>query len=247
MVKLASTSAGAGPTLAFHAGDSIFKEGDPGESLFIVEEGQVELVGGAGHQRIALLGAGDVFGELAVLESQPRDFGARAVTEVKVLRVDRAALEPLLRSPEVGLLMVHRLARRLHEARLPGAAAAAPAAEPARAKPPTVQAAPREGRFVHEASGTEFALPGDAKVMVGRSAKGHVPDVDLTPVDHDRSLSRRHAAVWREGITYMVAEETGVANGTFVNGKRIGPGEATALKDGDKVAFGLVKLVFRLA
>ena len=242
MVKLASTSAGTGPTLTFRAGDSVFKEGDPGESLFILEEGQVELVAGGDHKRVALLGPGDVFGELAVLESQPRDCGARAVTDAKVLRVDRGALEPLLRSPEVGLLMVHRLARRLHEARLPGTAAA----EPARAKPATVQAAPRLGKFVHEQTGTEFALPGDARVMVGRSAKGHVPDVDLTPVDNDRSLSRRHAAVWREGITYMVCEETGVANGTFVNGKRIGPSEPTALKDGDKVTFGLVKLVFRL-
>jgi pSer/pThr/pTyr-binding forkhead associated (FHA) protein len=138
--------------------------------------------------------------------------------------------------------MLHRLARRLHELRLPAEPARA---RPAEVKPSTVQAVPREGKLVHEATGSEFALTG-ARVMLGRSAKGHVPDVDLTAVDNDRSLSRRHAAVWREGPTYFVCEETGVANGTFVNGRRIGSGEPTALKDGDKVTFGLVKLVFHL-
>jgi hypothetical protein len=240
MVKLASST--GSHSAAFRAGDSIFREGDPGDGLFIVEEGEVELTGG-GQKRIARLGPGDVFGELAVLEGRPRECGARAVSDLKLVRVDPGALEPLLReSPDVALLLLRRLARRLHEARDPGAAA------PAQARTaPAPPAEPRPGKFVHDETGTTFALPLDAKVMVGRSAKGHVPDVDLTAVDTERSLSRRHAAVWRVGATYFVAEQTGVANGTFVNGRRIPAGEKTALGDGDKVTFGLVKLTFHLA
>jgi hypothetical protein len=222
----------------------VFREGDPADSLFIVEEGEVELTGDGGQRRIALLGPGDLFGELAVLEGRARECGARAVSDLKLLRVDHGALEPLLReSTEVALLLLRRLARRLHEARDPGAAGApAPAGAPASAP-----AAPRAGKFVHDGTGTEFTLPLEAKVMVGRAAKGHVPDVDLTAVDTERSLSRRHAAVWRDGDTYFVSEQAGVANGTFVNGRRISAGEQTALGDGDKVTFGLVKLTFHLA
>jgi hypothetical protein len=249
MVKLASKPAGAagsGYAPSFHAGESIFREGEAGGSLFIIEYGQVELVSGNNHRRLAVLEAGDVFGEISTLEDRPRELGARAVSDVKALKVERGALEPLLReSPDVAILLLRRLARRLYEARMGVTPEARAAAAPPPAAP-SAEAAVPSGKLVHDSSGAEFVVPPDARVVVGRAAKGHVPDIDLAPVDGERSLSRRHAAVWREGSAYFVCEENGVANGTFVNGKRLKPGEPVPLAEGDKVAFGLVKTTFHL-
>jgi hypothetical protein len=245
MVKLASKqsppakAAASDYAASFRAGDSLFREGDPGGCLFVIESGQVELLA-AGQRRLALLEAGDVFGEMSVLEDRPRECEARAVSDLKVLKVDRAGLDSLLRqSPEVATLLMRRLARRLDEARLG-------TAPPPAAKAPA-EAAPVVARLVHEASGTEFVLPPETRAVVGRSATGHMPDVDLAPVDRDRSLSRRHAVVWSERGRYFVSEEKGVNNGTFLNGRRLKTGDPEPLADGDKLAFGLVKTTFHLA
>ncbi len=240
--------AGARRSVSFAAGASVFGEGDPGETLFIIEQGTVELTSGPSRRTLAELGPGDVFGELSVLEGRPRECAARAVSEVKALQLDRSALESLLAaSAEVSVLMLRRLARRLHEARL-GPGPAAPARRPAQEKQPaTPSAPPRAGKLVHEATGTEFPLLPDARVVVGRASKGQLPGIDLSSVDTERSLSRRHAALWREGDKYFVCEEKDVPNGTFVNGRRLKPGEPVVLEDGDKVAFGLVRTVFHLA
>ncbi len=229
MVKVAASAGDAEYAVAVRAGDLVFREGDAAGPLFVIEDGQVELVQGPEAHRLALLGSGDVFGEVSLLEDRPRECAAKAITDLKLLKVDRGGLDALLRqSPEAATSLLRRLARRLQEART----AALPA--------PT----PRLGKIVHE-GGTEFALPESAAV-VGRAAKGHVPDIDLSPVDTERSLSRRHATLWREGAQYYVREEAGVANGTFVNRKRLKAGEPVPLAEGDQVVFGLVKTTFHL-
>ena len=57
------------------AGDYIFEEGDTGTDMFIIQEGEVEILKLSGSQmhRLALLEAGDFFGEMSLLEELPRD------------------------------------------------------------------------------------------------------------------------------------------------------------------------------
>ena len=83
--------------------------------------------------------------------------------------------------------------------------------------------------------------------MIGRRdpVTGIDPDIDLTPVDTQRSISRRHAKVYRRGAKFFVAEEIGTMNGTFVNGTRLETGVPTEIKYGDEVRCGLVNLKFR--
>jgi pSer/pThr/pTyr-binding forkhead associated (FHA) protein len=73
---------------------------------------------------------------------------------------------------------------------------------------------------------------------------GISPDVDLTSVDEDRSSSRRHAKIYREGETYFVVEDIGATNGTYVNSKRIQAGVPAEIRSGDAVRFGMVELTF---
>lgn len=224
-------------------GGYVFRAGDAADSFFIVSSGQVELLRrGETHRRLALLGAGDLCGEDSAFEGEVRSCDARAATPATLLRVSTAAFPELVRlRPELASVMISRTAMRLLQAR---AAALAIALPPAGAGAAPGSAPPR---FVHLESGSQFPLSSSADTVVGRAdprAKTQ-PDVELTPVDTHRSLSRRHAVVRRAGGLFEVAEEPRVANGTFVNGTRLKAGVATAIRDGDEVSFGLVRTVFR--
>lgn len=71
--------------LYFKAGDIIFRQGYPGDNAYIVISGQVEIVDmipDGPEFRIAVLDAGQMFGELALLDDKPRSATARAITDV---------------------------------------------------------------------------------------------------------------------------------------------------------------------
>ena len=53
---------------------------------------------------------------------------------------------------------------------------------------------------------------------------GITPDIDLTPLDAQRSTSRRHAKLYQMGSVFYLMEEIGVMNGTFVNDSRLATG-----------------------
>ncbi|MEZ4329850.1 MAG: cation:proton antiporter [Polyangiales bacterium] len=76
-------------------GEWLFHQGDPGDSMFVVARGAVEVLdeGGDEPQRIATLGGGDVLGEMSLLSGEPRNAGARALTLVTVGRVTRSDFE----------------------------------------------------------------------------------------------------------------------------------------------------------
>jgi EAL domain-containing protein (putative c-di-GMP-specific phosphodiesterase class I) len=73
---------------------------------------------------------------------------------------------------------------------------------------------------------------------------GIVPTVDLTALDRDRVVSRRHAEIaYREGELYLVDVEA--RNGVMVNGQRMAGASERHLRDGDSISFGGVALSFR--
>jgi pSer/pThr/pTyr-binding forkhead associated (FHA) protein len=101
-------------------------------------------------------------------------------------------------------------------------------------------------RLVGEDPPAEFFLNREGDTLVGRSdpVTGITPDVDLTPLDAQRSTSRRHAKLYQMSDTYYVMEEIGVMNGTYVNGNRVATGVPIAVQNGDVLKFGLVSLTF---
>jgi pSer/pThr/pTyr-binding forkhead associated (FHA) protein len=101
--------------------------------------------------------------------------------------------------------------------------------------------------LIHDKSGMEFPLAAGPETTIGRRdpVTGIQPDVDLTPVDTQRSISRRHAKIYRRGGKYFVSEEIGTMNGTFLNGARLETGVPHEMAPGDEVRFGLVALQFR--
>jgi hypothetical protein len=75
---------------------------------------------------------------------------------------------------------------------------------------------------------------------------GMRPEVDVSAIDINRSVSRHHARVQRGPKGYNLTEEVGALNGTFVNGTRLVTGESTPIQDGDEIGLGVVRLRFRV-
>ncbi len=94
-------------------GHTLFHAGDPGDSLFIVRVGEIELfIKDTAGQKIVLTTAeqGDMFGELAMLDTGPRTATAMALTDCEVLVLDRDDLVLLFqRKPEAALHMLAAL------------------------------------------------------------------------------------------------------------------------------------------
>ncbi len=227
----------------YQAGEKIFSQGEFGTDMFIVHEGAVEIVHeGGGREHLAKLEKGDFFGEMSLLEDLPRLASARALTQVKLVRVDAGAFDKLLRQdPEIAIRIMRKLSNRLRETdeQLRTLAEAAP-------PPPEPTELPSGAHsLVHLASRARFALKNAGETMIGRGdpVTGQQPDIDLTPVDPDRSSSRRHAKVYFEDGAFHLVEEIGTINGTFVNGVRLEAGQPLRVAPGDELRFGLVELV----
>lgn len=102
------------------AGDTLFRVGEPGESLYIVRSGEVELfIRDTAGQRIplAIVGTGEVFGELALLDHSPRTATAIAMSETTLLELDRGDLLLLFeRSPNAALRLLAAMGRMTRKA-----------------------------------------------------------------------------------------------------------------------------------
>jgi CRP/FNR family cyclic AMP-dependent transcriptional regulator len=77
----------------------VFREGEPGASMYVVLEGRVRIsrqVPGMGEEALAILGPGAAFGEMAVVEEEARSADAIAHEEAMLLRFGRDRLDQLL-------------------------------------------------------------------------------------------------------------------------------------------------------
>ncbi len=103
----------------FGPGEVIVEEVHTGNGLYLVVSGNVEAIKGLGteqQQVVNNLGAGEVFGEMALLGEWPRTATVRAVDDVECLGIDRwVFLAQLERQPQVGIKMLHILAQKLRD------------------------------------------------------------------------------------------------------------------------------------
>lgn len=98
------------------SGDVIIEEGAPGDSLFVIMSGGVEITKTEGGQEIVLAsrGAGDFLGEMSLLEQRPRTATARATTESELLEIGPQAFRRLLESnPSIASSVLRTMAGRL--------------------------------------------------------------------------------------------------------------------------------------
>jgi CRP/FNR family cyclic AMP-dependent transcriptional regulator len=103
----------------FPAGAVIFEEGDPGSRMYVIRSGEVRILKRVGAREIELarLGPGEAFGEMALLERQPRSATAVVDAPARLLEIDDAAFADLVtRNGEIALRLLRRLSARLRDA-----------------------------------------------------------------------------------------------------------------------------------
>lgn len=109
--------ASRGRMRAYPAGTTIFSEGERGDSLHVVVEGRVRITvtsGSGDEATVAMVGPGDCFGELSLLDGRPRSASAVASTNTKTFVVTREAFTAWVNErPAAALAILETLSLRL--------------------------------------------------------------------------------------------------------------------------------------
>jgi CRP/FNR family cyclic AMP-dependent transcriptional regulator len=104
----------------FQAGETIFRQGSPGDYFFYIASGAVRVWLGledGGARELAELGPGQFFGELALLDKEPRTAGVEAVENCEVWKLEREEFLNLLRgNAQMAVKLLQVVAGRLRRA-----------------------------------------------------------------------------------------------------------------------------------
>src|SRR6266550_5943558 len=104
--------------ITYAEGQVIFKQGEEGSSLFIIDDGAVEISYGEGRGRVALasLYNGQYFGELSLFDGSPRSATATAMKRSRLIRLDREDLVDFVnKNPSAALRIIAEMGERLRQ------------------------------------------------------------------------------------------------------------------------------------
>lgn len=102
----------------FDDGEVIFREGEKGNSMYVIQEGEVEIRKSTplGDARIATLRSGDIFGEMSLFDQLPRSATAVVSGSARLLQIDKSKLFSAIgRDPTLVFKIVESMSRRIRE------------------------------------------------------------------------------------------------------------------------------------
>jgi CRP/FNR family cyclic AMP-dependent transcriptional regulator len=100
----------------YRVGEIVFQEGDPGRALFVVVEGSVEITQAMsqGDYVLRVLGPGDAFGELALIDDSPRSASARVAAQARLLILYKSDFDALMDgNARIAVVVMRNLSRLL--------------------------------------------------------------------------------------------------------------------------------------
>ena len=104
----------------FLGGETIFDEGSPGDLMYVILEGEVEILKAAqagSNKVLSTLSKGEFFGEMALIDDSLRSASAVAKSDAKLLGMNESVLDAyILTNPEFAAKMIRNLAKRLRGA-----------------------------------------------------------------------------------------------------------------------------------
>jgi CRP/FNR family transcriptional regulator, cyclic AMP receptor protein len=103
----------------FRRGDVLFREGEPGKEMYVIQAGKVNITKTVRETEkiLATLGAGEFFGEMSILNHKPRSAGAVVAEDAKLLVIDPKTFEAMIRgNVEIAVRLIKKLSDRLQEA-----------------------------------------------------------------------------------------------------------------------------------
>ncbi|MDP2729537.1 MAG: cyclic nucleotide-binding domain-containing protein [Dehalococcoidales bacterium] len=102
----------------YHNGEIIIQEGEPGDCMYVIQSGQAEVIITQDGKEVSLsvLSQGDVFGEMALFQQQPRSATVRAMGDTRVLTIDkRIFLRRVHEDPSFAYLILQKMSQRIRE------------------------------------------------------------------------------------------------------------------------------------
>jgi len=103
---------------AYQDGQEIVHQGEVGDCMYIIQVGEAEVVQRRDTKEfcLAVLGEGDIFGEMALFDREPRRYSVRAIGNVWVLSLGRKDfMRRMHEDPSLVFSVVEKLCRRIHE------------------------------------------------------------------------------------------------------------------------------------
>ena len=102
-------------TQSYKAGETIFREGDPGDVFFVIKKGSAAVR--SGNRTLQVLGEGEIFGEMALVDNEPRSASIVAETDCTVVPIgEKQFLFMTSEAPYFALSVMKVLVRRLRSA-----------------------------------------------------------------------------------------------------------------------------------
>jgi CRP/FNR family transcriptional regulator, cyclic AMP receptor protein len=106
--------AGHNDSVRYSAGATIFEEGEPGDCMYVVRSGRVEL--SCNSLELETVSEGGIFGELALVDQEPRSACAIAATDCELSKIDAKRFEFMVQqTPFFAVEVMRTMARRLRE------------------------------------------------------------------------------------------------------------------------------------
>lgn len=106
--------AGIAEEIVFSAEQCIIEEGDMGDTMFLIVEGEVNVH--RGGDSLAVLKSQDYFGEMTILDGEPRSASVTALQDCLLLRINQTDFQSIVRRhANVALSIIRTLTRRLRE------------------------------------------------------------------------------------------------------------------------------------
>lgn len=231
--------------VTFDKNEYIYKENDNASTMFIIHQGKVKLYkkSESGEEFVlGEFGKGDFFGEMAVLGENKRTENAVALEPVKVIVISKPVFIKILKNnAEIAVRMIRKFSEKLKDAnRMIDTLL--------KQKQLSFDSTQLDHYGYLELIDFDEKIPLTSNtVIIGRYDPiiGIYPDIDISPYDPQKTVSRKHAILTREGNGTYIEEQIGVINGTFLNGEKLKSGQKYKLKDGDKIYFGLVGCIYR--
>jgi hypothetical protein len=227
-------------TRKYDKGEIIFKEGAPSTEAFIVREGRVQIFKESleGSVFLSVLGEGDIFGEMGLLDDRPRSASAKAAEPVEVAVIARAEItDEFLINRDTALALLRALFERLRAMNLL-------LLEQRTSAPGKAASVPRVFLFPMTAE-TKYSLPEDGHEVtrfpfrIGRKPSPQEPDViafnEIQLIDREPyRVSLNHFCLDLNG-SGVVARDRGSSFGTIVDDIALGSG---AMRDSLPLGYG---------
>jgi len=102
----------------YHDGEILIRQGEPGDCMYVIEEGQVEIVAESDGHEVVLrrAGPGEIIGEMAIFEREVRSATVRAAGDVRALTVDKGNfLKRINEDPSLAFRLVQQMSHRVRE------------------------------------------------------------------------------------------------------------------------------------